>query len=120
MLYTTEQLRTKKEVERIQGAHREQYRIELYKRYTGKNPDDIVYNGFKATYTDGKIFYFTIHYRTDNGRPYAVYLNGAQTDNKTYIRRFYLEKLLKQHARYLKKTNPDIKIEHLHGAEIIT
>ena len=120
MTYTTEELRTQKEIERIQGAHREQYRIDLYKRYTGKDPEKKVYIGFKETLTDGKVFIFTIHYRTDNTRPYAIYQNGMQIYNKTYIKRFYLEKVLKQLAQQLKQIRPNSKIEHLYGREIIT
>jgi hypothetical protein len=109
-----------REKERIKGNFREDHRIELYKRYTGKDPDKIVYNGFKVIRPDGTQIYYTIHYRTDNTRPYAIYLDGSQTHHKTYIKRFYLEKLLKQIARDFKTLRPEFKIEHLRGKEIIT
>lgn len=119
-VYTMHDLIRQREKERINGNFREDHRVELYKQYTGKDPAAIVYNGFKITRPDGSTIFYTIHYRTDNTRPYAIYLDGSQTWHKTYIKRFYLEKLLKQIAREIHAFHPDFKIEHLHGAEIIT
>jgi hypothetical protein len=119
-IYTHHDLIKQREKERINGNFRENYRVELYKRYTGKDPAAIVYNGFKITRPDGTQHYYTIHYRTDNTRPYAIYHDGDQTHHKTYIKRFYLEKLLKQLARQIQTARPHDKIEHLHGIEIIT
>lgn len=119
-VYTYNDLIKQKEKERINGNFRENYKIELYKRYTGKDPDAPVYNGFCVTRSDGTKIYYTIHYRTDNARPYAIYLNGQQTPDKTYIKRFCLEKQLRQLADHIKRTRPNCKIDHLHGAEIIT
>ena len=120
VVYTTRDLIRQKEKERIKGNFRENYRIELYKQYTGKDPATTVYNGFKVTRSDGTEHYYTIHYRTDNTRPYAIYIDGYQTPGKTYIKRFYLEKQLRQHAEYIKRARPGDKINHLYGAEIIT
>ena len=120
VVYTYNDFIKFREKERLQGERREDYRIELYERYTGKNPEDIVYNGFKLIRPDGAHIYYTIHYRTDNTRPYAIYLDGSQIDHKTYIKRFYLEKLLKQMARDFQTMRPEYKIEHLRGKEIIT
>jgi hypothetical protein len=120
VVYTYHDLIREREKERLNGAFRENYRLELYQRYTGKDPAAIVYNGFRVTRPDGSRHYYTIHYRTDNTRPYAVYHDGSQTRNKTYIKRFYLEKLLKQLADQIKRARPGDKIDHLHGVEIIT
>lgn len=119
-IYTMHDLIRQREKERINGNFREDYRIELYERYTGKNPDQIVYNGFRVIRPDGSRHYYTIHYRTDNSRPYAIYHDGDQMPHKTYIKRFYLEKTLKQLAQQIKTARPSDKIEHLHGKEIIT
>jgi hypothetical protein len=120
IIYTSHDLIKFREKERINGNLKEDYRVDLYKRYTGKDPNKIVYNGFKVTRPGGTTSYYTIHYRTDNTRPYAIYLDGDQIPHKTYIKRFYLEKLLKQIACDLQATRPDFKIDHLRGTEIIT
>lgn len=119
-VYTYNELVRWREKERIAGNYRENYRIELYQRYTGKDPAAIVYNGFSVTRPDGSKHYYTIHYRTDNARPYAIYHDGQQLPEKTYIKRFYLEKHLKQLAAFIKAHRPGDIIEHLHGVEIIT
>ena len=119
-VYTMHDLIKQREKERINGNYRDNYRIELYKQYTGKDPAAVVYNGFRITRPDGSQHYFTIHYRTDNARPYAIYHDGDQMPEKTYIKRFYLEKLLKQYAAQIKAARPSDKINHLYGVEIIT
>ena len=119
-VYTMHDLIRWREKERINGNYREDYRTELYKRYTGKDPNATVYNGFKVIRSDGTQHYYTIHYRTDNTRPYAIYHDGDQMPEKTYIKRFYLEKLLKQYARQIEAVRPSDKIEHVYGKEIIT
>ncbi len=121
MIYTYEELRTKRETELINGAHREKYQTELYKRYTGKDPAKTVYNGFRATRPDGERIYYTIHYRTDNARPYAIYINGSQSAaENTYIYRGACVRALNQIRAILAARRPDIIINDLNGAEIIT
>ena len=119
MLVTYEKLRTAGEIARLNGGKREQYRIELYKRYTGKDPAKIVYNGFKVTRPDGTTSYYTIHYRTDNLKPYAIYLNGSQTAQNTYISRGQCVRTLDRLRVAIAKNRPADKIELLHGSEII-
>lgn len=119
-VYTTQDLIKWREKERIKGSLRENYKLELYKHYTGKDPAAVVYNGFMVTRPDGSRHYYTIHYRTDNARPYAIYYDGDQMPEKTYIKRFYLEKLLKQYAAQIKAARPKDKIEHIYGVEIVT
>ena len=121
MIITDKQIRTAQEIERINGGRRENYRIELYKRYTGKDPAATVYNGFIITRPDGEKIYYTIHYRTDNARPYAVYINGSQVNFiDTYINRGACENALNKLKNYIPTIQPDNIITDITGPEIIT
>ena len=120
MIFTTTEYTRQKEIERVNGARPLNYKIELYKRYTEKDPDAIIYNGFVATFPDGSKDYYTIHYRTDNTRPYAIYINGSQTRHKTYIKRFYCEKILKQERNIIQAYYKGVKTTDIYGKEIIT
>lgn len=119
-LYTYEELRAQRERERIKLGCFEKYRAELYTRYTGKNPAATVYKGFAVTRPDGERIYYTIHYRTDNRRPYAIYINGSQTQENTYIYRGACEKTLKRIRDTIKASRPDCIFTDLNGREIIT
>lgn len=120
MIKTYEQLTQEQEAERINGKQAEKYREELYKRYEQKNEIPTVYQGFKMIRPDGQTMIYTIHYRTDNARPYAIYLDGRQTPLKTYIMRSYCEKVLKPIQERFKKSFPLFQIVELYGKEIIT
>lgn len=120
MIVTYDQLIKAAEEDQINGNQRESYRQELYRRYTGKDPHKTVFNGIKVTHPDGSVIYYTIHYRTDNTRPYAVYINGSQTAHNTYVYRWYAEKIIKRIRYDLSVFRDGWKIEDLFGEEIIT
>lgn len=120
MIYTYEELRAQRERVRVNLGCFENYRAELYRRYTGKNPAEIVFQGFTATRPDGERIYYTIHYRTDNSRPYAIYINGSQTQGNTYIYRGFCVRALNKLREILQANCPDIIINDLNGPEIIT
>ena len=120
MTVTYNEIIRREEEKRANGARCEQYKIDLYKRYTGKNPAAVLYNGFSVMRPDGLKNYYTIHYRTDNLRPYAIYINGSQTRENTYIYRGACVRALNQIRDAIAHNRPRDIINDINGPEIIT